>query len=75
MMWKILTAEIREEIYDSLSRALSPEEQKGCWKGTIGTGELLYIEQHILNESKARRKNLAMAWINNQKTYGMLPQS
>ena len=25
--------------------------------------ELLYIDQHILNESKNRRKNLAMAWI------------
>ena len=31
MMWKILTAQIREEIYNSLtSRRLFPEEQKGC---------------------------------------------
>ena len=61
-MWKILTAQIREEIYNSLiSRGLFPEEQKGCRKGTRGTGELLYIAQHNLNESKMRRKNLAMA--------------
>ena len=34
-MWKILTAEITEEIYDSLiSRRLFPEEEKGCRKGT-----------------------------------------
>ena len=62
MMWKILTAQIREEIYYSLtSRGLSPEEQKGCRKGSRGTSELHYINQLILNESKTRRKNLAMA--------------
>ena len=52
-MWKILTAQILEEIYYSLqSRGLFPEEQKGCRKGSRGTAELLYIDQHILNESK-----------------------
>ena len=39
------------------------EEQKGCCKGSRGTTELLYIDQHILNESRTRRKNIAMAWI------------
>ena len=53
MMWKILTAQIREEIYYSLiSRGWFPDEQKGCRKGPRGTAELLYIDQHILNESK-----------------------
>ena len=76
MMWKILTAQIREKIYYSLtSRGLFPDEQKGCRKGSRGTVELLYIDQHILNESKTRRKNLAMAWIDNKKAYGMLPPS
>ena len=41
MMWKILTAQIREEIYYSLtSRGLFPDEQKGCRKGSRGTAEL-----------------------------------
>ena len=62
MMWKILTAQIREEIYYLLiSCGLFPNEQKGCRKGSRGTAELLYIDQHILNEGKNRRKNLAMA--------------
>ena len=39
------------------------------------TAELLYIDQHILNESKTRRKNLAMAWIDYKKAYDMAPQS
>ena len=73
MMWKILTAQIREEIYYSLtSRGLFPDEQKGCRKGSRGTAELLYIDQHILNESKNRRKNLAMAWIDYKKAYMVL---
>ena len=72
----VLTAQIREKIYYSLtSRGLFSDEQKGWCKGSRGTGELLYIDQHILNESKTRRKNLAMAWIDNKKAYDMVPHS
>ena len=61
MMSKILIVQIREEIYISLiSPGLFPEEQKGCHKWTRGTGELLYINQHIFKESKTRWENLAM---------------
>ena len=46
MMWKILTAQIREEIYYLLTsrRGFSPVEQKGSPKGSRGTAELLYID-------------------------------
>ena len=37
--------------------------------------EQLDIDHHILNESKTRRKNLAMAWIDCQKACDMVPQS
>ena len=67
MMWKILTAQMRKEIYYSLtSRRLFPGKQKGCRKWSRGTAELLYIDQHILNERKTRRKNLSMAWIDHK---------
>ena len=76
MLWKMLTAQIKEKIYYSLtSRGLFPDEQKGCRKGTRSTAELLYIDQHILTESRTRRKNVAMAWIDNKKAYDMVPQS
>ena len=76
MMWKILTAQLGEKIYSSLTnRGLFPDEQKGCRKVSRGSAELLYVYQHILNESKTRRKNLAKAWIDNKKTYDMVPQS
>ena len=52
-----------------------PDDQKGCRKGTRGTAELFYIDQHILNKSKYGRKNLAIAWIDNKKAYDMVPQS
>ena len=72
MTWKILTAQIRKEIYDSLINCkLFPKEQKGYCKGTRGA-ELPYI---IFNESKAKRKNLAMAWIDNKKANDTFPQS
>ena len=67
-MWKILTAQIREEIFYSLtSHSLFPEKQKGCRKGSRGTADLLYIDQHILSESNTRRKNVAMAWTDYKK--------
>ena len=67
MIWKILKAQIREEIYYSLECCgLFPEEQKGRYKETRETGDLLYTDQHILKE---RQKNLVMAWIDNKKTY------
>ena len=75
-MWKILTVQIREEIYNSLiSHGLFLEEQKGCRKGSRDTAELLYLDLHILNESKTRRKNLAMIWIDYKKAYDMVPQT
>ena len=88
MMWKILTAQIREEVYYSLiSHGIFPEEQKGYRKRTRGkggllyidhiyfTGGLLYIDQYILNESKTRRKNLPMAWIDYKKACDIVPQN
>ena len=76
MMWKISTARIREEIhYSFTSHGLFPEEQKGCRKRSRGTAELFYIVEHILNESKTRRKNLAIAWIDYKKAYDMVLES
>ena len=71
MIWKILTAQIRENIYYSLtSHRLLPDEQKGCCKRFRRTTELL----HLLHESKTRRKNLARAWIDIKKAYDMVKQ-
>ena len=67
-----------KKIYFSLtSRGLFPDEQKECRKGSRGTVELLYIDQHIRNENKTRRKSrpMAMAWIDDKNADDMVPQS
>ena len=75
-MWKILTAQIRKEIYYSLtSRGLFQKKQKGSHKWSRSTGELFYFVQHIPNERKTRQKNLAMAWIDNKKAYDLILSS
>ena len=61
-----------QKIYSSLTnRGLFPEEQKGCHKGSRGTAELLYIDQHIQNESKTKRKKTS--WIDYKKAYDIIP--
>ena len=42
-------------------------QTKRMLKRTRGTAELIYIDQHILNEGKTRRENLAMVWIDYKK--------
>ena len=73
MMWKIYLQ--HKVYYSQTNRGLFPEKQKWCCKGSRCTAELLYIDQLILNESKTRRKNLAMVWIDCKKAYDMVLQS
>ena len=76
LIWKLLTGVIADQIYAHLDQEkLSPEEQKGCRKGSRGTNDLLYIERAVIKEVKSRNKNLAMAWIYYKKVYDMVPHS
>ena len=64
------------QIYAHLDQEkLLPEEQKGCRKGARETNDLLYIDWAVIKEVKSRNKNLAMAWIDYQKAYDMVPHS
>ena len=74
-MWKTLRAQIRKGIYYSLvCRELFPEKPKGCNRVVRGMGDLPYIDQNFLKESKARQKSLAIAWIDFRKFNGMFPR-
>ena len=44
-----------------------PWEAERVPQRSRGKAELLYLDQNILNGSKTRRKNLAMAWIDYKK--------
>ena len=76
LMWKTVTAKIREETYYSLiNHKQFFEEQKPCYQGKRETSDILYTDQHLLKESKAKRENIAMAWIDKKKTNDMIPRS
>ena len=71
MMWKILTVQIRDEIYSSLSWEPFPEEQKR---------EQEQKSHYTLINTPSRRakrdkKDLAMAWIDYKKVYDVVLQS
>ena len=61
-MWKILTAQMWEDIYNSLiSPGLFTEERKRCLKGNRRAKDLLYIDKYILEDSLTKQKNPAMS--------------
>ena len=75
-MWNLLIYVIADEIYAHLDQEkLLPEEQKGCRKGSRRTNDLLYIDKAAIKEVMSRNKNLAMAWIDYNKAYDMVPHS
>ena len=75
-MWKSLVGVVADLIYAHLDQEkLLTEEQKGCREGSRGTNNVLYIERAVVIEVKSRNKNLAMAWIDYQKAYDMVPHS
>mgnify|MGYP001794065188 FL=1 len=76
IMYKALTAMISESIYRHLEEEnLIPWEQKGCGKRSRGTKDQLIIDKYIMKDSKNRKTNLMMAWIDYKKAYDMVPHS
>ena len=58
VMW---TGIISDKLYEFLDRGgILPDEQKGCRKVAQGTNDQLFFDKMALNESKARKKNLAL---------------
>ena len=54
---RVLTTQIREEIYYSLESCnLFLEEQKVWYKGILETNGLFYTDEHIQKEEKTRKK-------------------
>ena len=76
LLWKALTGLFSEKVYEYLSsKNLLPVEQKGCRKGCLGTKDQLAIDKCVIKNSKRRKTNLSMAWIDYKKAYDMVPHS
>ena len=72
MVWKLITGVLAEEVYGFLdTNFLLPQEQKGCWRKSRGTNDLLFIDKMIMREVKMKKQNLSMTWIDYKKTYDM----
>jgi hypothetical protein len=54
---------------------LLPAEQKGRHSGSKGCKDQLLLSKAILKDSKKRRKNLNMTWIEYQKAFDSVPHS
>ena len=76
VMWKLFTGILSEYTYRHLeSEDLLVNEQKGCRKKSRGTKDQLIIDKAVLRECRARKKDLAMAWVDYRKVYDMVPHS
>ena len=76
LMWKFLTGIISENFYSFLEEEkILPEEQKGCERNSRGTKGQVFLDKTVLRGRKRRSTNLAMAWIDYRKAYGMIPHS
>ena len=79
LKWKLLTGIISEDMTISWKMKTycqkSKEEQNGCRRKSKGTKNQLLIDMTLLKDSRKRRTNLAMAWIDYRKTYGCVTHS
>ena len=76
IMWKILTGIISERLYIYLEETNTiPHQQKGCRRKCRGTKDQLLIDKMVMMNSKRRKTNLSMAWIDYKKAFDMIPHS
>ena len=76
MMWKRLTGIISERLYNYLEETKTiPHQQKGCRMKCRGTKDQLLIDKMVMMNSKGRKTNLSMAWIDYKKAFDMISHS
>ena len=76
LMWKLLTGIISERLYNYLEETNTiPHQQKGCRRKCRGTKDQLLIDKMVMMNSRKRKTNLSMAWIDYKKAFDMIPHS
>ena len=74
LLWKLLTGIINEKVYDPLNQQnLLPQKEKGFRPRTRGRKDQLLIDKTVVRNSRRRKTNLNLAWIDFRKTYDMVP--
>eukprot|EP00106_Octopus_bimaculoides_P012799 XP_014780241.1 PREDICTED: uncharacterized protein LOC106876265 [Octopus bimaculoides] len=76
LMWKLLSAEIAEEMYKFLvDNGILSMEQKCCGRKCKGTKGQLLRDEMVMPDCKRCRTNLGMVWIDYHKAFDMIPHS
>ena len=74
--FKILTSVITDRLYNHLeNESIMTPEQRGGKKDCYGCKEQLMINNAILENFKAKKKNVSTAWIDNKKAFDSVPHS
>ncbi|XP_014778780.1 uncharacterized protein LOC106875234 [Octopus bimaculoides] len=76
LVWKLMTGILSNSIYKYLDENdLLPVERKVCRCKSRGTKDQLLIDKTTRADCKKRHNNLAIAWVDYKKAYGMVPHS
>ncbi len=76
IIYKVMTSMISESVYEHLTRNnMIPWEQKGCARRSRGTKDQLLLDKSIMKDSRERKTNLVMGWIDYRKAYDMVPHT
>ena len=70
LIWKLSTGIIAEKLYDHIDQEnLWPEKQKGSRHRSQGTKDQILVHKAVISNSKRRKTNLNVAWIDFKKAY------
>ena len=73
-MYKIISSIVTSRLTHHITaNNLIPAEQKGNAKNTFGTIDQLIINKMIMENAKAKKRNISTAWIDYRKAYDSVP--
>ena len=72
--YKLLTSILTNRMYTHIEQNdILPTEQKGCRRNSYGCRDQLMVNRMILENCRARHRNLSTAWIDYQKAFDSVP--
>ena len=76
LIWKLLTDIMTNTLNEHLEyHDLFSKEQNDCRRRSRGTKDQVLIDKEVTKNSKRRKTNLNIAWIDFRKAYNMVPHS
>jgi len=74
--WKLLSGILAREVDNHLTvNNLLAKEQKGCCGNSRGTKDQLLVDKMVMRDSRTRKTNLGMCWIDYKKAFDSVPHT